>query len=75
MRSPQETAVIPPPLLNGHDLMALLDLPPGRRIGDLLEQLREAQALGEVNDRDEAIAFVRGSSPVALIFVTTKAII
>ena len=44
-----------PPLINGHDLMDTLDLPPGPRIGSLLERLREAEAVGEISSREDAI--------------------
>ena len=44
-----------PPLINGHDLMDSLDLPPGPRIGSLLERLREAEAVGEISSREDAI--------------------
>jgi poly(A) polymerase len=44
-----------PPLINGHDLMDALDLPPGPRIGSLLERLREAEAVGEISSRSDAI--------------------
>jgi poly(A) polymerase len=47
-------------LLTGHDLMAELHLPPGPEIGRLLEALAEAEAVGEVTTRDEALAFARG---------------
>jgi hypothetical protein len=40
--------------------MAALGLQPGPRLGDMLEALREAQAAGEVSDRDAALAFARG---------------
>ena len=43
-------------LVNGHDLMDALHIPPGPRIGALLEQLREAEAVGEIASRDEALA-------------------
>ena len=45
-----------PPLINGHDLMNALDLPPGPRIGSLLARLREAEAVGEITSRDDAFA-------------------
>lgn len=41
-------AVRPQPLVNGHDLMKALDLPPGRLIGWLLDEIVEAQAAGEI---------------------------
>ncbi len=51
-----EEAVAPPPLITGHDLMTELGLDAGPKIGRLLEALREAQAVGEVKTRDEALA-------------------
>jgi tRNA nucleotidyltransferase/poly(A) polymerase len=50
--------VDPPTLLDGNDLMHALGLPPGPRVGKLLEALREAQATGDVVDREQALAFV-----------------
>jgi len=55
---PQET-VAPPRLLDGNELMKELNLHPGRRIGQLLEAIREAQATGKLATREEAIAFAR----------------
>jgi putative nucleotidyltransferase with HDIG domain len=54
-----EEKVSPPALLNGHDLMESFDLPAGPEIGRLLEELREAQATGEVKERAEAVEFIR----------------
>ena len=44
-----------PPLINGNDLMDALSLPPGPRIGSLLERLREAEAVGEISSREDAM--------------------
>jgi putative nucleotidyltransferase with HDIG domain len=52
--------ISPPSLLDGNDLMKALKLRPGPRIGELLEAIREAQALGEVKTKAEAIQFGRG---------------
>jgi len=49
--------VNPPMLLSGHDLMAALDLSPGALIGELLEAVREAQAVGEIQTQEQALAF------------------
>ena len=46
----------PQRLLTGHDLMQHLELPPGPRIGRLLEQIDEARAGGEIATREEALA-------------------
>lgn len=51
-------SIAPPALINGDDLMRAFSLPPGPRIGELLEAVREAQAVGEVSTREEALAFV-----------------
>jgi putative nucleotidyltransferase with HDIG domain len=51
--------VKPQAFLNGSDLMEMFDLSPGRQIGELLESLWEAQAVGEVENKDQAVEFVR----------------
>lgn len=54
-----EEKVSPPALLNGHEMMECFGLPPGPEIGRLLEELREAQATGEIKERSEALEFIR----------------
>ena len=49
-----------PPLLRGEDVMAAFDLPPGPEVGRLLAVAREAQALGLVGTREEALEHLRG---------------
>ncbi|MCP4427377.1 MAG: polynucleotide adenylyltransferase, partial [Chloroflexi bacterium] len=51
--------VAPPPLVNGGDLMDLLQLKPGPEIGRLLRLIQEAQAAGELTNREEALQFAR----------------
>lgn len=51
--------VAPAPILNGRQVMAELGLPPGPRIGQLLDGLREAQATGEVQTEEDAWAWLR----------------
>jgi len=55
----QEAEVLLVKLLDGHDLMAVFGLSPGRLVGELLTEVREAQAAGELSTREEAIALVR----------------
>lgn len=55
---PQET-VAPPRLLDGNDLMRDLNLEPGRIIGQLLEGIREAQATGKIESREQAFEYAR----------------
>lgn len=55
----REETIAPPILLNGHEVMTALGLSPGRRVGQALEAVREAQAAGEVGTREEALVFAR----------------
>ena len=55
---PAET-VSPPRLLDGNEAMAELGLKPGPRVGEVLEAIREAQATGKINTREEALDFAR----------------
>ena len=57
---PEET-VAPPRLLNGNELMSELGLEPGRIVGQLLEEIREGQATGKVESREQALALARES--------------
>lgn len=47
-----------PPLLNGREVMALLEISPGPKVGEILETLKEAHQLGEVTDADQAKAWL-----------------
>ena len=44
------------PLLDGHTLMTQLHLAPGRQVGQLLAAVLEAQAAGEIQNREQALA-------------------
>ena len=55
---PQEV-VAPPRLLNGNELMSELGLEPGRVVGQLLEAIREGQATGNVQSREQALELAR----------------
>jgi len=48
-----------PPLLDGGEVMRLLDLGPGPRVGEALAFLTEAHAVGDVRDREEAARALR----------------
>lgn len=51
--------ISPPPLVDGDDLMRELNLLPGKQIGELLNAIREAQAVGEVSTREQALDLAR----------------
>ena len=54
-----DEVVAPTPLLDGHALMAALQLAPGREVGRLLRLIEEAQAAGLVTTPEEAVALAR----------------
>lgn len=51
--------VSPPRLIDGNELMKELDLQPSRLIGDLLEAIRENQAEGNIQTREQALEFAK----------------
>ena len=55
---PQEV-IAPPRLLDGHELMKELGLKPGPVVGRFLESIRENQAAGKIENREQALAFAR----------------
>lgn len=55
---PQEV-IDPPRLLNGNELMSELGLEQGRVVGQLLEAIREGQATGNIQNREQALEFAR----------------
>jgi poly(A) polymerase len=56
----QGKTAAPAALLSGREIMALLTLPSGPKVGKYLAILREEQLSGRVKDRDEAILFLKG---------------
>jgi poly(A) polymerase len=54
----QRVAAATPPLVRGEDVMTRFRLEPGPRVGWLLAQAREAQDLGRVGSREEALAYL-----------------
>ena len=54
----QQTDILPVKLVDGHDLMNIFGLTPGPLLGKFLASVREAQASGELSDKEGALAFV-----------------
>jgi poly(A) polymerase len=55
----QQKRVEPERLVDGNDLIKIFGLSPGPVIGEILEAVREAQASGELSDREEALDYIR----------------
>ncbi|HET7343881.1 MAG TPA: tRNA nucleotidyltransferase, partial [Methylomirabilota bacterium] len=56
-----DTAAAAPPLVRGEDVMARYALAPGPAVGALLARAREAQELGLVRTREEALGYLDSS--------------
>jgi poly(A) polymerase len=54
-----EALINPTPLVNGRELIQLFGLQPGKQIGSLLDALQEEQVSGNVQDRQQALAFIQ----------------
>jgi putative nucleotidyltransferase with HDIG domain len=59
----EERAATAAPLLRGEEVMAAFGLLPGPEVGRLLAWVREAQGLGSVATREEALAYLRRRRP------------
>lgn len=59
-RFDEERQPVPAPLIDGHDVMKTASVEPGPKVGELLEKVREAQAVGKVRTRKEALALLAG---------------
>jgi poly(A) polymerase len=55
--------LIPPPLLTGHDLMAL-GWKPGPHFGPMLESIQTAQLEGTLTTKEEALAWLKTNHPI-----------
>jgi len=58
-RFQEKSPVMPPRLIDGHDLIDIFGMSPGPEVGELLEAVREAQAAGELGTREDALAYLR----------------
>jgi tRNA nucleotidyltransferase/poly(A) polymerase len=51
--------VRPAPILNGREVMKILNLKPSKKVGEILEALREAQLNGKIKNQTEAVKFIK----------------
>jgi poly(A) polymerase len=54
----EKDIVHPPPLINGHDVMAL-GYSPGPKVGQILNFIRQKQVEGEIKNREEALGLLK----------------
>lgn len=62
----EKKLTLPPKLIDGHDLIKLFGLSPGPRFAEILEAVREAQAAGEVNTREEVLNYIKNNLNIPL---------
>ncbi len=59
-RAAHEEAARPTRLIDGHDIMREMGIPPGPRVGEMLEMVREAHSSGCISTREEALSLLAG---------------
>jgi len=50
-----------PKLLDGNEIMEILNIKPSPKLGEILENLKEAQISGDITTKEEAINFIKGT--------------
>jgi len=60
----QPQKVCPTRLVNGQDVMTVLNLSPGKKVGEILEAVSLAQVEGQIHTREDALQFIARYSPV-----------
>ena len=55
----RETLTPLPKLLNGKEVMKILNIKPSPKLGEIMEALHEAQLCGDVVTREHAIEFIK----------------
>lgn len=51
----------PKPFLDGKEIMEILELEPGSKVGEIVEELEEKQLGGELGSRDEALKWLKAN--------------
>ncbi len=59
----RDRVINPPVLLSGRDIIKTIDIPEGPLVGKCLEALREAEVVGAVTNREQALDFVKSWQP------------
>ena len=52
----------PKALLDGREIMDILKIPPSKKVGIILLELKEAQLAGEITTKEQAIDFIQKQS-------------
>ena len=60
--SVKDLAVCPKGLLDGREIMEILNLKPSKVVGEILEELKEMQLSGEISTKEEAILYIKNKA-------------
>ena len=60
----QQAKILPVKLIDGHDIINVFGLNAGPLIGELLDMVRESQASGDLNSKEEALALIQSELSV-----------
>ncbi len=52
---------LPPPLVNGHEVMKILKIESGPKVGEVLEKIRDLQLEGKIKNKKDALSFLASS--------------
>jgi tRNA nucleotidyltransferase/poly(A) polymerase len=53
-----EKIILPRRFIDGNDIMAALKIPPGQKVGEILEAVAMAQVEGKIKNRQEALFYI-----------------
>ncbi|MFH0701954.1 MAG: HD domain-containing protein [bacterium] len=53
-----EKIIFIPKLLSGNEIMKILNIPEGPKVGKIVKALKEAQISGDINTKEEAVGFI-----------------
>ncbi|MBR1907514.1 HD domain-containing protein [bacterium] len=53
-----------PKLLDGEEIMEILNLKPSKELGNVIKQLKEAQLNGDVNTKEDAVKYIKSMQKV-----------
>lgn len=56
---PKNQDTLPPPLIDGHEVMEVLGITKGKKVGEALEHIRELQLEGKLKTKEEAIKLIQ----------------
>ncbi|WP_428048304.1 CCA tRNA nucleotidyltransferase [Candidatus Proelusimicrobium excrementi] len=60
--------VAPPKIIDGRDIMSVLNVPPGPRVGRILEAVTLAQVEGKIKNKEQALALLEKNKSAFLRF-------